>query len=497
MSGIILIIDHDIQLAQALAVYLERKKFDVHLAESAEEALEMIKILNPAIILADPNTPADENFSVLRQIKSLKPHSQLIIYSMPDVIEKNMDFFGTDAVDYIKKPVSSIELDLSLKKAKKWQTLERKVKNNSIKIKDLKNAQILLQQLFDEVPCYITVQDRNYRVTATNHLFKRDFGHEIGEFCYKIYKHRTTPCTDCPVAATFKDGKRYQTEEVVTSKSGEQYHVLTWTAPIRNEANEITQVMEMATNITQIRQLQDHLTSLGLMLGSMSHGIKGMLTALDGGIYLLETGINRQDPDRTNRAFKQVQQMVERIRKIVLDILYFTKARDLEYQKIDIKDLVGSITDIIKPAASSHNIVFNIALPKSLGPIEVDPERFQSALVNFLENAVDACSSDTAKAKHHINFDIFLKSSDQVCFRIKDNGMGMDRETREKMFTLFFSSKGSRGTGLGLFIANHVIRQHGGSIKVESEVKTGSIFEICIPINRALGTTKKTLPLIS
>ena len=111
---------------------------------------------------------------------------------------------------------------------------------------------------------------------------------------------------------------------------------MTWTAPIRNEANEITQVMEMATNITQIRQLQDHLTSFGLMLGSMSHGIKGMLTALDGGIYLFETGIERQDPERTSRAFEQVRLMVDRIRKMVLDILYFTKSRKLEYQKIDV-----------------------------------------------------------------------------------------------------------------------------------------------------------------
>jgi len=497
MSGILLIIDHDTELAQALAVYLERQKFNVHLAASAKDALEMIKALNPAIILADPNTPESEEFSILKQIKSIRPQSQLIICSMPDVMEKTMDFFQTDAADYIKKPVSSIELDLSLKKAKKWLSLKRKIDHNSKQIKDLKNAQLLYQQLFDEVPCYITVQDRNYRVTATNRLFKRDFGHEIGEFCYKIYKHRSVPCTDCPVAATFMDGLRHQTEEVVTSKSGEQYHVLTWTAPIRNEFNEITQVMEMATNITQIRQLQDHLTSLGLMLGSMSHGIKGMLTALDGGIYMLETGINRKDPDRTDRAFKQVHQMVERIRKIVLDILYFTKARDLEYQKINIKDLVSSITDIIKPAASSHNIVFNISLPKSLGPIEVDPERFQSALVNFIENAVDACSSDTAQKEHQIDFIIFLKSTDQVCFQIKDNGMGMDRETREKMFSLFFSSKGSKGTGLGLFIANHVICQHGGSIQVESEIKTGSMFEICIPRNRALDTIKKPLPLIS
>ena len=63
----------------------------------------------------------------------------------------------------------------------------------------------------------------------------------------------------------------------------------------------------------------------------------------------------------------------------------------------------------------------------------------------------------------------------------------MDQETREKMFTLFFTSKGSRGTGLGLFIANRVILEHGGTIKVTSELKKGSRFRICLPRNRPEG----------
>ncbi len=485
MSGIILIIDHDRELAQALAVYLERQKFHVHIATSGRNASAKIAHVDPTIILADPNTSAPDDIAVLRQIKSLKPQSQLIIYSKPDVLEKTMGFFQTDALDYIKKPVSDIELDLSLKKAIKQRALEETLKNNSKKIKDLKNSLALYQQLFDEVPCYITVQDCNFRVTATNRLFKKDFGHEIGEFCYKIYKHSTSPCTDCPVAATFKDGRHHQTEEVVTSKSGKQYHVQTWTAPIRNETGQITQVMEMATDITQIRQLQGHLTSLGLMLGSMSHDIKGMLTGLDGGIYLLETGINRKDPERTNRAFEQVHQMVDRIRKMILEILYFTKSRGLEYHKIEVQELVRSITEIIKPSVSRHGISLNISVPPSPGSIEIDPDRFRSALINFLENAVDACLSDCSKNKYVIEFNVFFKDSNHICFEIKDNGLGIDRETKEKMFTLFFSSKGSKGTGLGLFVSNHVIRQHSGTISVESEVTAGSRFEICIPKTRA------------
>jgi len=65
---------------------------------------------------------------------------------------------------------------------------------------------------------------------------------------------------------------------------------------------------------------------------------------------------------------------------------------------------------------------------------------------------------------------------------VEDNGIGMDRETREKLFSLFFSSKGSKGTGLGLFIANKIVDKHGGSIAVDSEVGRGSRFVIRLPL---------------
>lgn len=485
MSERIVIIDGDRDLAKALKVYLERQKFDVRTAPSASGAMETFSPASPSIILADPDISDSEDIAALREILRSSPKVRLIIYSLPESLEKNMTLFQDRASAYIRKPVNGMELDIMLKNAGKWLDLEEKLECAAEKIKSLENDQALFQQLFNEVPCYITVQDKNFRITATNRLFKRDFGHEIGEFCYQIYKHRSSPCTHCPVAATFSDGRRHQTEEVVTSKSGEQYHVLTVTAPIRNEHGDITQVMEMATNITQIRQLQDHLTSLGLMLGSMSHGIKGMLTALDGGMYLLETGITRNDPERTGKAFDQVREMVDRIRKMVLDILYFTKSRKLEYREIELAELVRSIRDIIEPAAAQHGIEFEVIPPESPVIMEVDPIWFRSALVNFLENAVDACVSDTKKGPHRIRLRVFLTDGDHVCFEVADNGMGMDRETREKMFTLFFSSKGSKGTGLGLFVSNHVIRQHGGSVQVESAVKTGSRFEIRIPRTQA------------
>ena len=71
-----------------------------------------------------------------------------------------------------------------------------------------------------------------------------------------------------------------------------------------------------------------------------------------------------------------------------------------------------------------------------------------------------------------------------VLFEVTDNGIGMDRETREKAFSLFFSSKGSEGTGLGLFISNKIAHEHGGSIKLDSEPGQGTKFLVKLPKQR-------------
>jgi signal transduction histidine kinase len=103
------------------------------------------------------------------------------------------------------------------------------------------------------------------------------------------------------------------------------------------------------------------------------------------------------------------------------------------------------------------------------------------ALINVLENALDACIDDNAQKSHQIVFSA-QKEDQQITFEINDNGIGMDRETRENLFTLFYSSKGNKGTGLGLFIAEKIIAQHGGKIAVESSPGRGSNFKITIPM---------------
>jgi len=345
---------------------------------------------------------------------------------------------------------------------------------------ELRSSRERYQQLFDEVPCYITVQDRDFNLTAVNRQFKETFGERPGEHCFQVYRSREGVCDDCPVAHTFQDGQSHQAEMVVTANSGRQINVLVSTAPIYDGAGNIAQVMEMATDITQIRKLQDHLASLGMMIGSISHGIKGILTGLDAGVYLLTSGLSQQDEDKVSSGVEAVQTMSDRIQKLFLDILYYAKDRPLRTDRIPVKTFVAELVGLIAPKFTNTDVAFLQQVPNDAGEFQVDALALQSALISIVENALDACRDDDAQKAHAVRMEI-EPEPDAVIWRVVDNGTGIEPETREKMFTLFFSSKGPRGTGFGLYLAREIVAQHGGSISVESSPGEETTFTLRIP----------------
>jgi signal transduction histidine kinase len=165
---------------------------------------------------------------------------------------------------------------------------------------------------------------------------------------------------------------------------------------------------------------------------------------------------------------------------MVLNILYYAKERDLKWEQVDVLSFAGEIADTVEPKVMGKDIEFVRDFDRSLGVFEVDASVLRSALVNILENAVDACLEDKGKKAHKITFCV-SQEAQNILFDVYDNGMGMDQETRENMFTLFFSSKGHKGTGLGLFISNQIVEQHGGSIRVDSSPGKGSHFRVAMP----------------
>ncbi|MBU2499533.1 MAG: PAS domain S-box protein [Proteobacteria bacterium] len=115
------------------------------------------------------------------------------------------------------------------------------------------------QDLFELAPCYITVQDRNYRLLRYNREFSENFDAKLGEHCYKAYKDRSEKCPVCPVEKTFQDGQSHWSEESGYDKEGKKKYWVVRTNPIKNSEGETVAAMELCLDITHLKELEEQL----------------------------------------------------------------------------------------------------------------------------------------------------------------------------------------------------------------------------------------------
>ncbi len=154
--------------------------------------------------------------------------------------------------DY-KHPVESQHRDEIGYLAGSFEQMRMSVKE---KTQALEESRRRFQTLFEQVPCYISVQDHDFQLVAVNKMFARDFGAKIGEYCFQVYKGRDSKCSPCAVEKCFRDGQVHSAEETVKGRDGSQRNFLNIAAPITDQQGDIVAVMEMATDVTELRHLE-------------------------------------------------------------------------------------------------------------------------------------------------------------------------------------------------------------------------------------------------
>lgn len=204
---------------------------------------------------------------------------------------------------------------------------------------------------------------------------------------------------------------------------------------------EYTQKLELL--VLEKSKLTDHLSSLGLMLGTVSHNIKGLLTNLDGGLFIARSGLKKKNFDDIAEGMDLLSQAVEKIKQLIMDILLYSKERSMDIQSVPLDQFIQDIQETMKMKLASHPIDFQVVSDNAPAALNLDPSSMMSALVNILDNAVDACVEDKDQADHFICLTIEEKG-DQLVIKVQDDGCGMDVETKAKIFDLFFLPNRSR-----------------------------------------------------
>ena len=241
-------------------------------------------------------------------------------------------------------------------------------------------------------------------------------------------------------------------------------------------------------DLSEIKKLQnekleaERLAVVGQTVAGLAHGIKNLTTALEGGMYMLNTGLRKSNLKRVEKGIDMLSRNIERIGLFVKAFLGFSRGRKIHAAFSKPEEISKEVVNMYVSRAKSHGIILRHEKTDDLEPAPIDYESMLECLTNLVGNAIDACIvSDSS------NLRVTVRSMEEdgvIIYEVTDNGCGMDYEVKKKVFTNFFTTKGLGGTGLGLLMTKKIIQEHGGRIEYESEPGQGTVFRIRLPRNR-------------
>ena len=336
--------------------------------------------------------------------------------------------------------------------------------------------------LVDHLPCYVSIQNRDLQILYINENFRKDFGNGVGKKCHTVYKCSQDICPNCPVEKTFKDRRLHIAEETVKLANGKICQILIQASPILNDNGDVTAVIEMATNITQVKIDQKELATLGQSIALLSHGLKNILEGLQGGAYVVDEAFRDGDMKLARKGWQIVSKNIFGVTDFVKNILYSSKNRPLKYDLASPGQLAKDALALFKERAKGMHIRLRQQINPHLPNVHLDVASVLRMLNNLIWNALEACYNDTQKKNHFVSVKTDFFDDEHIMFEISDNGTGMNQKTQRNIFEEFFSTKGSAGTGLGLAVVEKVVNKHGGRIEVASTPGKGTKFKIIFKI---------------
>lgn len=254
---------------------------------------------------------------------------------------------------------------------------------------------------------------------------------------------------------------------------------------MRAQLRAYTENLEQLVEEKSSRLVQaERLAAMGETVAGLAHAIKNIAGGLRGGAFVVEQGLSLDNARYLQQGWQMVKGNVGRIQQLSLDLLNIAKPGVSEFQSVDPNIPLQEVYQLMLSQAEQLGIQLKLSTQKNLGCVEMDPEGIHRCLLNLVSNAVDACAQGAAIRQGPF-IEMQSRQSDQgVEYCVSDNGQGMEDDLCQKLFQGFVTTKGSRGTGIGLMLVRKIVEAHHGSVSAESKPGKGSRFRIFLPARR-------------
>ncbi|MBN2539596.1 MAG: response regulator [Deltaproteobacteria bacterium] len=499
----ILLIDDEEDSLDGLSLSLKNEGYDVISASSGKEGLDAFEREAPSIVLTDLNMPGMDGIAVLKRVKNRNPDTEVIVITGHGDMDSAIDALRYGASDFITKPVREEALHLALQRAREKLIIRERFRAYTadlenmchIAIGEVKRKSDFQDKLITSSNDGVVATDEDGRIIIFNPEAEAIFGIPRINVVRKLDFRQLFPSQIADLfSQMFGSGRGMRDvgwRDVMIPRKGGDDVPTRFSGTLLFDGEDIIGSVGFFQDLREIKRLEkelvksERLAAIGQTVARLAHYIKNILAGLKGGTYVVNIGLDKNDTDKLRTGWQMVERNVGRISYLVTDLLAYSKEREPEYRKCLPNDIAEDVCELLDRMAMENRIKVERGFDPSIKEVSMDPDMVHSTLLNLVSNAVDACIFDLDEKKRHtVRVGTQLEDDNVIRFTVNDNGCGMSEGTRNKIFSAFFSTKGGKGTGLGLLVVQKLVQEQNGSIEILSELGEGSTFIVRLPYGK-------------
>jgi signal transduction histidine kinase/FixJ family two-component response regulator len=501
-TGVVLLVEDDRLVANALRLLLMRADYEVHIAADVQEALPTFAAQPVDVVVTDLLMPGGTGLDLLREIERLDPKVPVIIVTADHSVQAAAAAVREHAFDYLTKPVKRERLLDTVGRAvearrrtqiQQHEQQRLREEHRQLSIRHQRTA-MLLSVLYNRAAEGIIVVDPEGRVVDVSESFVSLVGKPLYALLDTDLREWFEPSPtggdvqDRVMAMASGEILEQHWRGEVTVRSGERQIPARMSLSLCESPEDadhgptryvigLVYFERSHEELSQRLQRADRLATVGLLAGSAAHEIKNELGPLLGYLTMMET--SGADPVETGM-IGIMRESVRRIHEHVEEILEPLRPRVRTRGAVVMRESVDDILKLLRRAGRLRRMKVEVVQHNDDVVVHADKDEVHQIAINLISNAIEALGDGDGGDRGCVRIELSREGGYGV-LRVKDDGSGIPEELRGRVFEPFFTTKGSAGTGLGLPVVHDIVRSLRGRVVLDCPEEGGTIVTVTLP----------------